>query len=37
MNIVCMMSYIAAMDFEALDAVCKDIFGKIWQLAAERS
>ncbi len=29
--------YIAAMDFEALDAVCKDIFGKIWQLAAERS
>lgn len=29
--------YISAMDFEELDAVCKEVFGKIWQLAAERS
>lgn len=29
--------YISAMDFEALDAAAKEVFGKIWQLAAERS
>lgn len=28
--------YIAAMDFEALDAAAKEVFGKIWQMAAER-